>query len=127
MPHVHDPAEVYVHLHEGPEVTLEPLTESFWSDIGERTELHRGRLLTSFSIDDDWTVWEMHPTGDEIILVTEGTARFHLDDGDTVAAQLVAAPDYLVVPAGTWHTMDAIDPGRAVIITWGEGTTHRPR
>ena len=39
----------------------------------------------------------------------------------------VTAPEYLVVPTGSWHTMDVIEPGRAVIITWGEGTQHRPR
>ena len=69
----------------------------------------------------------MHPAGDELILVTEGEVRFHLDDGVDVAELVVAAPEYVVVPTGTWHTADALGSARLVVITWGEGTTHRPR
>lgn len=127
MAGVHHPEEVYLHLHEGPDVSPEPVTDTFWQEIGDRTDLRRGRLLTSFETKGDWTVWEMHPEGDEVILVTEGSARFHLDDGHRTTEHLVTAPEYVLVPRGTWHTMDEVEPGRVVIITWGEGTTHRPR
>ncbi len=126
-PSIHDPSEVYLFLHEGPEIAREPLTETFWPTIHERTDLQRGRLITAMATDGDWSVWEMHPAAEEVILVTEGASRFHLDDGDEVTEHVVTAPEYLVVPTGTWHTMDVIEPGRAVVITWGEGTQHRPR
>ena len=77
--------------------------------------------------DGDWAVWEMHPQGDEVILVTHGVSRFHLDDGRETTEHIVTAPEYIVVPTGVWHTMDVVEPGRAVVITWGEGTEHRPR
>ena len=126
-PAIHDPSEVYVHLHADHALHLEPVDEQFWASIGDRTDLHRGRLVTGMGTDGDWSVWEMHPQGDELILITEGAVRFHLDDGEEVTRHEVRAPEYIVVPAGVWHTMDEVEPGRAVIVTWGEGTQHRPR
>ncbi len=126
-PTIHDPSEVYLFLHEGAEISREPLTESFWPTIAERTDLQRGRLITAMATASDWDVWEMHPAAEEVILVTEGSSRFHLDDGAEVTEHVVTAPEYIVVPTGAWHTMDVIEKGRAVVITWGEGTQHRPR
>jgi mannose-6-phosphate isomerase-like protein (cupin superfamily) len=123
----HDPTATYLHLGTGPEVTMLPATDEFWATLDDRAELHRGRLVTGFVHDADWTVWERHPVGDELIVVTSGSVRFHLDDGESVRELTVAAPEYLVVPAGMWHTADALGPARMLVVTWGEGTDHRPR
>lgn len=121
----HHPDRTYVHLGTGPEVTLLDVGPDFWERIDERTDL--GRMITSLLMTDDWPSWEMHPTGDEVILVTEGEVRFHLDDGKSVVHDTVTAPRYIVVPSGVWHTADALGPARLVVVTWGEGTEHRPR
>ena len=126
-PAIHDPSEVYVHLHTDAGTHLEPNTPDFWPTIAERPDLSSGRLVTGIRTEADWTTWEMHPAGDELILVTEGSGRFHLDDGSEVSEHVVTAPEFIVVPAGVWHTLDVIEPGRAVVITWGDGTAHRPR
>ena len=126
-PEIHSPNDVYLHLGAGPEVGLEPVTETFWADIDSRSDLMAGRLVTGISTAGDWSVWEMHPEGDEIIVVTSGSCRFFLDDDVDTASAVVTAPEYIVVPKGTWHTMDEIEPGQAIVITWGEGTTHRQR
>ena len=123
----HDPASTYLHLATGPETTIVPVDETFWSTIDERTELHSGRLLTGLAMAEDWSVWEMHPAGDELIAVTSGTVHFHLDDGVTTSELTVTAPEYIVVPAGTWHTADGRGDARLLIVTWGAGTRHRPR
>ena len=68
----HDPSRTFVHLAEGPEATLVDVTPDFWETIGDRTDLQRGRLVTGMRNDADWTVWEMHPAGPELIVVTEG-------------------------------------------------------
>ncbi|MDJ0771172.1 MAG: cupin domain-containing protein [Ilumatobacter sp.] len=127
MPAAHDPSATFLHLGTGPETSLVDVTPDFWETIGERTELHSGRLVTGMTMSSDWGVWEMHPAGDELIAVTSGTVHFHLDDGTTASEIAVSAPDYIVVPAGTWHTADARGEGRMLIVTWGEGTQHRPR
>lgn len=126
----HDPATTYLHLGTGPEVDVIPVTDDFWATIDSRPGLHTGRLVTGMTNDADWTVWEMHPEGDELIVVTSGAVRFHLDDGsgdDGVTQLTVEAPHYIVVPAGTWHTADTLGPAHLLIVTWGEGTQHRPR
>ncbi len=121
------PDRTYVHLGTDHSVASIDVTPEFWATIDARTELHTGRLITSFEMSDDWDSWEMHPVGDEVILVTAGAVRFHLDDGDSVSQVRVDAPHYIVVPTGTWHTADALGRARLVVITWGEGTQHRPR
>lgn len=124
-----DPATTYLHLATGPEVRTIPVTDDFWPTIEQRTDLRTGRLMTGVPVTSAWDTWEMHPAGDEIIAVTAGSVRFHLDDGEHTSEVTVSAPDYIVVPAGTWHTADdPLDrPARLLVITWGEGTTTRPR
>lgn len=122
-----DPALVYTHLGVGPEVTEVTLTPDFWSTIGERTELHTGRLLSVFEMNGDWDVWERHPMGEEIVMALGGSITFHLDAGDTVSSIDLPDGHYAVVPRGVWHTADVAAPCRLLAITWGEGTEHRPR
>ncbi len=123
----HDLARTYVHLGTGPEVSTIDVTPDFWATIDARTELHTGRLVTGMTMDADWEVWEMHPVGDELIVVTEGRVHVHVDDDGSRTEFDVAAPEYFVVPAGAWHTMDARGPARMIVVTWGEGTRHRAR
>lgn len=127
MTTAHDPRSIFLHLGVGPETSLIEVTPDFWETIHDRTDLHTGRLVTAMDMAEDWGVWEMHPAGDELIVVTDGRVRFHLDDGRRTSALTVTAPEYIVVPSGTWHTADALGAARLLIVTWGEGTTHRPR
>ncbi len=120
-----DLSTTYLHLETGPVVEVVPVDEHFWTTIDQRTELHTGRLVMASEMADDWDVWEMHPGGDEIILVTDGAVRVHTNPGRSPV--IVEAPRLVVMPAGAWHTMDVIEPARVVTITWGAGTQHRPR
>lgn len=124
---VRDLQHTYVHLGTGPEVRLLEVTPEFWATLDDRPELHTGRLVTEFTMDADWSVWEMHPAGDELIVFTEGSVRVRFDDGSTATDVDVSAPQFVVVPAGVWHTMDVVARARMIVITWGEGTDHRPR
>jgi mannose-6-phosphate isomerase-like protein (cupin superfamily) len=120
-----DLSTAYLHLETGPGVEVVPVDDDFWDTLDDRTELHTGRLVMAFPMVEHWDGWEMHPGGDEIILVTEGAVRIHTDPGRSPVE--VHAPHHVVMPAGTWHTMDVIEPARIVTITWGAGTSHRPR
>lgn len=40
---------------------------------------------------------------------------------------VVRAPEPVVMPAGTWHTMFVVESARVITITWGAGTRHRDR
>lgn len=124
---VHDPFRTFVHLGTGPGVGVVPVTDDFWETLEGRSELHTGRLVTAAAHDTDWTFWEMHPSGDELVMVVSGSAHFLFDDGASVEEADVHAPGFVVVPAGVWHTADARGPAHLLFVTWGEGTVHRPR
>ncbi len=119
-----DLADTYLLLDAGPGLSVVPVDENFWATIHERTDLDEGRLVMATPMTDDWRSWEMHPDGDEVILITDGEVRVHTDPGTPV---VVRAPNLVIMPAGTWHTMDVIEPARVATITWGAGTQHRDR
>jgi len=83
-------------------------------------------LVSCYTFDTAWAVWEMHPKGDEIIFLLSGSATFHLEtNGETRSIELKESGTCLVVPKGTWHTAEAKVACRMLFITPGEGTTHR--
>jgi mannose-6-phosphate isomerase-like protein (cupin superfamily) len=122
-----DPTSTYAFLDGGPDLRLVPLTDDFWATIRGRADLQGGHLVTSFEQTGDWSSWECHPNGDELVLVVSGWNTFHLEIGDQVVSVPVDAGSMLVVPAGVWHTADVNEPGRILAITWGDGTQTRER
>lgn len=87
-----------------------------------------GRLVTLYRFTESWTMWEMHPYGDEVVLCVSGAMTLHQEqpDGGT-ATVTIGAGDYAINPPGTWHTADVTGEATAVFITAGLGTLHRPR
>jgi len=88
-----------------------------------------GRLVSAYDFTASWDSWEMHPAGDEVVLLMRGEVVLHLEqaDGTTAEVRLVAG-EYEVVPPGSWHTMDLVSAeASALFITEGVGTEHRPR
>ena len=87
-----------------------------------------GRLVSLFAFDSPWDSWEMHPQGAEVVLCLEGVMTLHQEmaDGSTETLRLRAG-DYAINPPGAWHTADCDAPVRALFITAGAGTLHRPR
>jgi mannose-6-phosphate isomerase-like protein (cupin superfamily) len=75
---------------------------------------------------------EVHPDGDEFLYVVNGTMELILDDGDetTVGAETTVtlrSGDAYVVPRGTWHRLEALEPSYLVHVTPGPNGGHRPR
>ena len=70
-------------------------------------------------------MWEMHPKGDETIILLSGNAVFeYQQDGETQALTLSEPGQYVVIPMGAWHTAKTNTPTRAIFVTPGEGTEH---
>ena len=119
---------------DGPAVLL-PGGMDFWSQLmsGDATDpgirrlmgSEQGRLLSQLTMSADWTNWEMHPAGDEVLLMLEGKATFHLDLSDGVKEIALDAGRLLVIPRGVWHTAKVSAPSRLLAITAGHGTQHR--
>jgi mannose-6-phosphate isomerase-like protein (cupin superfamily) len=86
-----------------------------------------GRLVTLATSEADWPVWEVHPEGDELVVVISGRARF-IQDFDGEHTRMELGPGEAVLnPAGVPHTADVLAPFTALYITPGPGTEHRPR
>lgn len=87
-----------------------------------------GPLVSMFTFDKPWDMWEMHPHGSEVVLCTAGTITLHQAraDGSRRTVTLNAG-EYAINEPGTWHTADVDDEATAIFITAGLGTTHRPR
>ena len=86
-----------------------------------------GRLVTLHSFDASWTVWEMHPVGEEVVLCLDGEVTLHQElDGD-VATVTLTANQAVINPAGVWHTADVEGSATCLFVTAGMGTEHRER
>lgn len=104
---------------------------AFWERLATDDGLHArvgdGWLTGIYPIEASWTSWEMHPDGDEIVHATEGRFDVILDTVDGQQAIEVVAGRTIVIPAGTWHTIDVVEPGATLHVTFGRNTQHRPR
>lgn len=61
--------------------------------------------------------WERHRSGDEIVMVLEGsTTMTMLLDGEEVAHTL-GPRELIVVPQGTWHRFDTPDAVKVMSVT----------
>ncbi len=119
----------YVHLDEAGAAIPIPVTDSFWPDLagGRTPQLEQGRLVTAFSFDKDWDSWEMHPEGEEVVLLLSGSVNFILDrDGAESTVALREPGAFVIVPRGAWHRALAREPVSMLFITAGRGTQHRP-
>lgn len=115
-----------------PDCSIErlPVDAQFWPRLigGELGDFHHEYLVTSHACDADWTNWEMHPNGDEIVALLSGAATLILETptGDRSEVALERPGSYAFIPRGTWHTAKVSAPTTMFFITAGEGTRHRP-
>lgn len=115
-----------------PDCSIEklPVDDQFWPRLigGGLGNFHHEYLVTSHGFDADWTNWEMHPNGDEIVALLSGEATLILEAADGVRSEVsLSQPgSYAFVPRGTWHTAKVATPTTLFFITAGEGTRHRP-
>ena len=86
-----------------------------------------GRLVSMHAFTDSWDVWEMHPTGAEVVLCVGGSIELVQEIEDQEVATTLTVGEYAINSPGTWHTANVTEPTTAVFITAGAGTEHRPR
>jgi mannose-6-phosphate isomerase-like protein (cupin superfamily) len=131
-----DPLKNYFLLEPDGAAVLLPGGGDFWSQLmsGDATDpgirrlmkSEKGRLLSALTMGADWTNWEMHPAGDEVLFMLEGKATFVLDLPDGLREINLSAGRLLIIPKGVWHTAKVNEPARLLAITAGLGTQHRP-
>lgn len=86
------------------------------------------RLVSMHGFSADWTVWEMHPLGAELVVCTAGRITLIQEQADGAQSRIaLEAGDYAINPPGVWHTADVAEPSTALFVTAGLGTEHRAR
>ncbi len=116
----------YLSLADGPDAVPLEVGPDFWPTI-EQNEALAERLVGVFPFAADWTSWEIHPAGDEIVMLLSGAADVVIEEADGERIIELRDRATAIVPRNTWHTVNVLAPGQALHITRGEGTQHRPR
>jgi uncharacterized cupin superfamily protein len=122
----------YVHLGSG--ATATALPDFSWDEecLAQYTATHiadgdEGRLVMISGVSASWKSWERHPAGDEVVVLLSGRITLFHDLGGREQAVEVRPGQAIINPKDVWHTCDVHEPGRALYITPGRGTEHRPR
>lgn len=121
-----------VHLGKGAVAVREPEFTGDMPWYQAYTERHAGdgieaRLVGIHEFSRPWDVWEVHPNGHEVVVVTAGSMVLIQEvDGAERRVELSAGMA-AINPPGVWHTADVEASATALFITAGVGTEHRAR
>jgi mannose-6-phosphate isomerase-like protein (cupin superfamily) len=104
------------------------VTPTIFDELDARFDRFKGRLLvSSFTFESDWSTWEIHPAGDEIVCLLSGDVTMVLDrNGIEEIIRLREAGSFAIVPRATWHTARTSVPTKMLFVTPGEGTANKP-
>jgi hypothetical protein len=126
-------ADYPVHLGRAGLTTSEPRLEDPMRWCADYSDRHardgaEGRLVSEYLFTESWTNWERHPVGGEVVYCISGRLVLHqeMPSGEVVTTTLEAG-QYAINAPGIWHTADVESEARALFITAGQGTEHRPR
>jgi len=75
------------------------VTPTIFEELDAHFDRFKGRLLvSSFTFESDWSTWEIHPAGDEIVCLLSGNATMVLDrNGVEEIIHLRAAGSFVIV------------------------------
>ena len=120
-----DLEQTYLFLDGAGAVGNAPGGPEFWANVQNLPQTGDTMVIVSDS-DGNWPRWEMHPRGDEILVILEGSPRFFLEHPDGRLETIAARPGSTVlIPSGAWHRAEG-PPAKILFITYGPGTTHKP-
>lgn len=109
------------------EATVEPFDPGLYQRLDRNYDNFRGHeLISCHEFSQDWGMWEVHPNGDEIVILLKGEVTFvlQLDEGEKSVC-LDREGAYVIVPRNVWHTARTTVASKLLFITPGEGTQHR--
>jgi mannose-6-phosphate isomerase-like protein (cupin superfamily) len=99
--------------------------EGFWETIDTNPDV-LNTLVSAYVSEADWPSWEMHPEGDEVLVLIDGRMTMILEEAAGERRVEMNPGATCIVPKGVWHRALALQPSRFIAITYGPGTTHRP-
>lgn len=80
-------------------------------------------LIAAHQFSENWPTWEIHPHGDEMVVLLSGSTTFKLKlEAEEKTIELKEPGSFLIVPKNIWHTAIVDEPTSVLFITPGEGT-----
>ncbi len=119
-------ASIWAVIKPGLRVDTVPVTAGVYAELDrDYQQFHGHSLVAMHSFSSDWASWEIHPHGDEIVVLLSGSIRLTLREaqGDTTS-RLDQPGDFVVVPRNIWHTARVDEPAQVLFVTPGEGTAN---
>jgi len=84
-------------------------------------------LVSVYPFEESWSSWEIHPNGDEVVVLLSGQVELVLERSrGNQSVTLSRQGEFAVVPQNTWHTVKMNTPSTLLFITPGEGTLSKP-
>jgi mannose-6-phosphate isomerase-like protein (cupin superfamily) len=123
-----DLARTFILINDGPTAMPIAVGPDFWQSLQHSPIANSpaGRLISLGEQTADWKHWEMHPAGDEILILLSGSLELILEEDSRERVVGLEPLEALIVPRGTWHRARVRVPGKLLGITAGAGTQHRP-
>lgn len=101
----------------------------FFRKAQQDSELADSFTLVLFEVqsaeDVHYPIWEMHPEGDELLILISGSLSIEFDDQAITQEMLLLPQTAFVVPAGSWHRIEVNEPSMLLAVTPRHGTLHK--
>lgn len=107
-------------------VSPKSVSPQFYAELEREYDSFKGHsLVQTAEFSEDWSTWEVHPNGDELVYLLHGDVDFALWEKGKERIITVNTPgDVLIVPRGIWHTARPRALSKLLFITPGEGTVN---
>jgi mannose-6-phosphate isomerase-like protein (cupin superfamily) len=103
-------------------------TAEFFRSADRNPELMDGRTLALYHVNDPddvhYPVWEMHPEGDELLILASGSLSVEFRRGEMERTAPLPPQAAFIVPAGIWHRLIVHEPSVLIAITTRRNTVH---
>ena len=122
----HNLKNTYAVLQPGMSLALETVSPELYPSLDANYDGFKNHsLIACHDFEEDWGSWEMHPAGDELVMLMSGRATMVVLNEDVETTVCLEKPgSYVVVPKGLWHTALITEPTKMLFMTPGEGTLH---
>jgi mannose-6-phosphate isomerase-like protein (cupin superfamily) len=119
-------SDTWAVLTPGRDLATVDVTPDVYERLDERFGGFEGHVLIArHDFTGDWPTWEIHPDGDELVVLMHGRAELVLREGGGDRSVVLEAPGAFVrVPRGTWHTARIAEPTAMLFLTPGAGTVN---
>ena len=126
--------KTYAHLDEQGGALAFAGDAAFWEELmtskarspGAKRCMNGGWLVSAYCFSEDWSVWEMHPAGEESLVALSGTMDIWLEIKGRKRKVKLKTGQTCIVPRGAWHTAKVPKSCTMLALTYGRGTKHRP-